>query len=1016
MPLFEPYYRDLATLHVGCEAPRAYFIPYESLAAAETGSRAHSDYFLSLCGEWDFRFFENPEIPRGMTLDELHSRPADKMPVPACWENLVGRGYDVPNYTNITYPFPVEPPKVPEKTPTALYTRTVSIPADFLAKKEIFMNFEGVASCFYLFVNGVFAAYSEVSHCTSEVNVTDLVHAGENRIDVLVIKFCTGSYLEDQDMFRAGGIFREVYLLARDKKRIEDISVTCELTPKFTKATFTARLTGTLQKNAAIRLLDADGNDTGAVCAMDYINGTVHCTLQKPKLWSSEVPYLYKLYIQNGSEHILLPVGARKIEVRDSVIYINSKKVKARRVNRHDSNPLLGYATPMDHMLRDLEILKQNNVNMIRTSHYPNDPRFAELCDRYGFYLVDEADIETHGFQYIPAYGWSYLSDHPDWTHTYVDRAARLYERDKNHPSVIFWSLGNESGYGQNHVAMADYIRARDNSRLLHYEGANRRYFERYPLAPELYGKAVDTESYMYATPEKAEAYCRDETELYPYFLCEYCHAMGNGPGDLKAYWDVIYRNDRFFGGCVWEFCDHAALLGGTPEDPWYGYGGSFGDTPHSGNFCMDGLVYPDRRLHTGMLELKEAIKPYRITAINAKKGKFRLENLRNFTDLSDIEIRWVLEANGKAVAAGVLLPTTAPESAEDFALPLPKTLPEGTTAVNFTFVQKQATTLVPVGFETGHTQVLLERNDLLPTVKVHAFAPALSEDEQTLTATCGDTAYTFGKANGMLTQITDHGTALLTAPMQIAFTRAPIDNDMKVKAKWRDAGLYEAVPTLDSFAVTAQNTKRITLKAKLHFTAKDKTLLKAALTYIVDASGGLSLTMQATLKENEAPFYPRIGICLAAKRDLETVRYFGLGPMEAYADKHLAARLGDFTTTVQDNFEPYLRPQENGAHADTAWLHLWDAAGHGLLVTTEGSPFTFGVSHYSTEQLRNTPYRHLLTPEDVTYIHLDAAQSGCGSNSCGPALAEDYQVKAGSHTLKLRITPAKNGDIDFKK
>ena len=278
----------------------------------------------------------------------------------------------------------------------------------------------------------------------------------------------------------------------------------------------------------------------------------------------------------------------------------------------------------------------------------------------------------------------------------------------------------------------------------------------------------------------------------------------------------------------------------------------------------------------------------------------------------------------------------------------------------------------------------------------------------------CGDTAYTFAKDIGMLSQITGNGAALLTAPMQIAFTRAPIDNDMKVKAKWRDAGLYEAVPTLDSFAVTAQSAKRVTLKAKLHFTAKDRTLLKATLTYTVDANGGLSLAMQATFGETEAPFYPRIGICLAAKRDLEHVRYFGLGPMEAYADKRLAARLGDFTTTVQDNFEPYLRPQENGAHADTAWLHLWDAAGHGLLVTAEDAPFTFGVSHYSTEQLRNTPYRHLLTPEDVTYIHLDAAHSGCGSNSCGPALAESYQVKAGKHTLQLHITPAKNGDIEF--
>ena len=790
MPLFAPYYRELSTLHIGCAAPRAYFVPYASLSAAKSGNRAYSDFFLSLCGEWDFRFFDSPDIPCGRTLDELHALPSDKMPVPACWENFVGRGYDVPNYTNITYPFDAEPPKVPAKNPCALYTRTVSIPANFLDNKEIFLNFEGVASCFYLFVNGAFAAYSEVSHCTSEVSVTNLVHEGENQIDVLVIKFCTGSYLEDQDMFRCGGIFREVYLLARDKKRIEDISVTCDLTPKFTKATFIAKLTGVLQKNASFALFDADGRDAGAVCAVDYIEQTVQFILHRPKLWSSETPYLYTLYIQNGSEHILLPVGARKIEVRDRVIYINGKKVKARGVNRHDSNPMLGYATPMEHMLRDLAILKQNNVNMIRSSHYPNDPRFAELCDRYGFYLVDEADLETHGFQYIEKYGWSYLSAHPDWMCAYVDRAARLYERDKNHPSVIFWSLGNESGMCPNQAAMADYIRAHDSSRLLHYEGANRGYFAKYKIAPALYGRAVDMESYMYATPEQAEAYCRDIREHFPYFLCEYAHAMGNGPGDLKDYWEVIYRNDRFFGGCVWEFCDHAALLGGTPETPWYGYGGSFGDTPHSGNFCMDGLVYPDRRLHTGMLELKEAIKPYRITAVDAKKGKFHLENLRNFTDLSDIEIRWVLEANGQAVCAGVWMPATPPERGEDFTLPFAKKVPEGTLAVNFTFVQKDATPLVPAGFEVGHTQIVIERNDRLPALQTKLFPLAVCETAETVTVCSGDTAYTFSKTSGMLTAITDHGAKLLRAPMRIAFTRAPIDNDMRIKLKGAEIGL----------------------------------------------------------------------------------------------------------------------------------------------------------------------------------------------------------------------------------
>ena len=1012
MSLFAPYFKDLSALHVGCEKPRAYFVPYADLASAQRQDRARSDFFLSLSGAWDFRFFENPDIPCGMTLDALHALPCDTMPVPSCWENFVGRGYDVPNYTNIVYPFPVEPPKVPEKNPTALYTRTVSVPPELLNKKEVFLNFEGVASCFYLFVNGEFAAYSEVSHCTSEINVTSLLHAGKNEIDVLVIKFCTGSYLEDQDMFRSGGIFREVYLLARDKKRIEDISVTSALTKKFTKVTFTVKLAGTLQKNASFALLDADGKDTGALTAVDYLGGTVTFTLNRPRLWSSETPYLYGIYVQNGSEHILLPVGAREICVRDRVIYINGKKVKARGVNRHDSNPLLGYATPIEHMLRDLTILKQNNVNMIRTSHYPNDPRFAELCDRYGFYLVDEADIETHGFKDFPEYGWSYLSDHPDWTHAYVDRAARLYERDKNHPSVIFWSLGNESGYGQNQLAMADYIRARDNTRLLHYEGANRRYFEHFPLDKALYGRAVDTESYMYTTPEFAEEYCKDESALFPYFLCEYCHAMGNGPGDLRAYWEKIYANDRFFGGCVWEFCDHAAIMGGTETDPWYGYGGSFGDTPHSGNFCMDGLVYPDRRLHTGMLELKEAIKPYRITALDANKGKFRLENLRNFTDLSDVSLRYTVEADGEEILAGVLLPTTAPESAEEITIPLPKPLPSGTVTVNFTFVQRSATALVPVGFETGHVQFVLVRAAMLPPVSAHRFAPVLSENAEAVTVSCGDKTYAFSKVSGMLMQITDSGRALLNAPMTVAIARAPIDNDMKLKKVWNEAGIFDAQAVLDRFAVTAVSKKRAVLKTKVHLVANEKNLLTATLTYTVSADGSLSIDMQATFRESTAPFYPRIGICFTLKRDLEQVRYFGYGPTESYIDKRLAARLGDFKTTVTENYEPYLRPQENGSHTDTSCVRLWDATGHGLCITAEDAPFSFGVSHYSTEQLRSVCYRHLLCVEDATYLHVDAAHSGCGSNSCGPALAEVFRVKAGEpYALSVQLLPGVRGE-----
>ena len=1011
MSLFKPYYKELSTLHVGCEKPRAYFIPYESRDSANIGNRAQSAFFKQLSGEWDFRFFKNPSEIENETLSSIRKMKADKIPVPASWENLVGRGYDVPNYTNVVYPFPLDPPNVPgENNPCGFYSREFDLSEAELKNKKVFLNFEGVSSCFYVWLNGKFAAYSEVSHCTSETDVTELLKDGRNKIDVLVIKYSTASYLEDQDMFRCGGIFREVYLLFRDKEGIIDISATCELSKSFKKATFTVSIEGKIKKNAQFMLLDGDGNDTGALAVADLVYNTVTFTLNNPKLWSSEAPNLYKIYIANGTEHIMIAVGTRKIEVRDRVVCINGKKVKARGVNRHDSNPLLGYATPMEHMLRDLEIMKQNHVNMIRTSHYPSDPRFIELCDKYGFYVCDEADIETHGFNYNENFNWSYLSKHPDWKELYVDRAVRLYERDKNHACVIMWSLGNESGMGENQLAMADYIRSKDASRLIHYEGANKGYLaKRGDDLDKFYAKATDVESYMYAPVENIVKYCEDKDELYPYFLCEYCHAMGNGPGDLKKYWDAIYAHDNFFGGCVWEFCDHAGLLGGTPEKPEYGYGGSFGDTPHSGNFCMDGLVYPDRRLHTGMLELKEIQKPYRITQIDARKGKFLLENLRNFTDLSDILILWSLETDGASTLSGCIESSLAPECSEEITLKLPKLSEVGTHAVNFTFVQKKEVPFIPAMFELGREQIIIQRNHIAPHVKSSASAVTVTENKKDIVLKASETVCTFSKENGMLYSFVQNGKEMLAAPTKVAFTRAYIDNDAYIKKRWAEIDLYNAKEVIDKVTVTKNG-----VKAKLHFVAKEKTVIKATVTYMLDKFGTLAVKLDAEIADSGIRYYPRIGLLFTAVHDIENVRYFGYGPMESYIDKHLAARLGDFKTTVHDNFEPYLYPQENGAHYSTSWMSAMTYAGNGLVFNTELSPFSFDISHYSTEQLINAHYHHKLSEEDFTYIHIDAMQSGVGSNACGPVLDEKYQVKHGKYSLAIAIRGCRGGDIVY--
>ncbi|MBQ9778791.1 MAG: DUF4981 domain-containing protein, partial [Clostridia bacterium] len=593
---------------------------------------------------------------------------------PRSWQTVLGRGYDLPHYTNVNYPFPFDPPFVPDDNPCGLYMRDVEIAPALLAQKRLYLNFEGVDSCFYLFINNRFAAYRQVSHMTSEIDVTDYLLLGKNTLAVVVLKWCDGSYLEDQDKFRLSGIFREVYLLARDPVHLIDVDVRTYLSDDFAKASAKVALTLNGSADLTYRLESPDGSTVvQGSCTVDG-TGVLSLDVNAPALWSDETPNLYRLFLYSGKEHLCLFVGFRDIRIVNRVILINGKKVKARGVNRHDSHPYLGAATPLDHMIADLMLLKRHNVNTIRTSHYPNDPRFPALCDKYGFYLIDETDLETHGAQNCG--NWDYFTDSPDWTEAYLDRVQRMYERDKNHPCVVMWSLGNESGTGCNHVAMANYLRARDPRNLVHAEDITRRAANGYPeknIAPktgkDLNSTVTSLDSRMYPSCEEIDRLYNSKAITAPLFLCEYSHAMGNGPGDLKSYWDQIYKYDWFFGGCVWELLDHSVATGDDPyAAPHFVYGGDFGDTPNDGNFCVDGLVSPLREPHTGMREYKEVIKPI---ALSYEAGKLKIRNLRCFTTLSDLDFYWTLARNGKTVTEGrILSPNVAPGRSRTFALP----------------------------------------------------------------------------------------------------------------------------------------------------------------------------------------------------------------------------------------------------------------------------------------------------------------------------------------------------------
>lgn len=1009
------YHEDPQTLHVGCEKPRAYFIPFESEAAAARGNRADSRYFKSLSGAWSFRWFPRVSDVCDFTAADFTTEGMDRLTVPMNWQVELGRGYDVPNYTNINYPYPVDPPFVPDDNPCGLYVRDFTLPAH-AADKKIYLNFEGVDSCFYLWVNDQFAAYSQVSHMTSEIDVTDFVQPGKNTVKVLVLKWCDGSYLEDQDMFRFSGIFREVYLLYRDRAHIRDVFVRPSLADDFACGSFGIEVETEGDVAVSARLLAPDGTQLYSGALPEKID------VADAILWSDETPNLYTLYLSAGSETIRIECGLRRVEVRGKVVYINGKKVKAKGVNRHDSHPLLGHATPYEHMLRDLTIMKAHNVNMIRTSHYPNDPRLTELCDRLGLYVCDEADLETHGFNNVTGKWlnetWDTLTDNPEWTKAYMDRAERMLERDKNHPSIIMWSVGNESGTGRNHRAMAEYYRDRDGSRLIHSEDATRRLSANFRAENKEKQKDVvcdyiSVDSRMYPTVEECLTdYIKNKNAKHPLFLCEYSHAMGNGPGDLAAYWKEIYAHDEFFGGCVWEFIDHSVAItapGGVNkyQNPAYTYGGDFGDTPNDGNFCVDGLVWPDRTPHTGLLELKQALKPFAITS--PSEGKITVKNLRYFTDLSDLSFYWSVERDGAVIRSGVVTVPSAPQKSRTVTLYTPDGDTTGVRTLNISARQIHPTAWTPAGYEVGFVQLMLESTEQL-TAPAFVDPVTAEDDGEKITVTAGETVYTICRTCGLVTSICDNGREMITEPMRPTVWRAPTDNDRYVRQAW-EAECYDRLTTkcYSVSPLTCDGTSAVVSAEFSMGAAPRMPVLRGTVTYKITAAGGLSITYDVKVRENLPPL-PRFGVRLTMPEGAEQLRYFGYGPNESYADLRLSSHLGLFTGTVLENYQPYVRPQENAAHADCRFAEVSMAAGQGLWFY--GDNFSFTASYFTPEQLTETAHAYELVPHAETTVSVDYRQTGIGSNSCGPVLAKEYRLDEKEFTYSVRVKPGFAGDV----
>ncbi|MDF2474103.1 MAG: glycoside hydrolase family 2 [Anaerocolumna sp.] len=1032
----EKYWEDPEVLHVNCEQPHAYFIPYVDEQKARKGIRGQSKYYKSMNGAWKFRYYDSvSKVLEDFYKEDYDVRGWDELLVPSCWQL---NGYDIPNYTNLAYPFPCDPPYVPNDNPAGLYIRDFRLESDIEFNKEKckeenieksnekdikksnekdidniqgrdqYLVFEGVASCFYLWVNGIFVGYSQVSHMTSEFLISPYLKHGDNRIAVMVLKWCDGSYLEDQDMWRLSGIFRDVYLISREKNHITDAFIKTEISEEFTKGIIKWELQ-TSKKMIPYQAVLKDKR--GSILYHNILkwsdNFEIH--VADLKLWSAESPYLYDLIFYYGDEVILFQVGFRKLEIKDSVLLINGIPVKLKGVNRHDSHPQLGYTIPMDHMLNDLYMMKRHNINAIRTSHYPNDPRFLSLCDQLGFYLIEEADLECHGLGVVKEEK-DWLANSILYQEAFMDRMKRMVERDKNHACIIMWSLGNESGFGENLIRMAKWTKSRDDSRFLHYEGAC--WLEEIDKNDN---SCLDVFSNMYpSTTVITDEILSNPKEKRPIILCEYAHAMGNGPGDLKEYWDLFYKYPRLAGGFVWEWCDHAIKTTTSEGIEYYAYGGDFNDKPNDGNFCLDGLVYPDRTPHTGLYELKNLIAPVRTERIDITTGEIKITNLYDFTNLSKLILHWKIERDGNVIEGGTLQdidlnPHCSRSVTLDYSMPKEA---DGRYFLLVYYTQKEDTPWARKGHQVAFHQFELPVGGVtktkIKTSQMSVLQYVKAENEIIITGS--DFQYTFNQKEGTFTSIQLNGVELLHSFPKFNIWRAPVDNDMYIKNEWLSAGYDRLKMHIYAVEVKEQEVKE--QENKLMVISTDfymgsyslKPMLRAKAIWTVYGSGDILLEFHGEVRE-DVPFLPRFGLQIPMPKGNELVEYFGYGPHESYIDKHHSTWKSRFTATVTAMHEDYLMPQENGSHFATEWAAVTNSLGMGLLFIGMDE-FSFQASHFTPEDLTQGMHPYELKMREETIINIDYGMSGVGSNSCGPKLLPRYQLLERNIEFKLRIKP----------
>ncbi|MBN1875415.1 MAG: DUF4981 domain-containing protein [Anaerolineae bacterium] len=1108
------------------EPARATLLPYQDIQSAlldkhvpRNGSA--SVYFKLLNGDWQFKWSPDPaSAPEDFYADNFDVQDWATIKVPGNWQM---QGYGTPMYTNVQYPFPPDDmPRVPENNnPVGSYRTTFTIPEAWNGH-PVFLVFDGVDSAFYLWINGEMVGYSQDSRLPAEFNITSYLRPGENTLSARVYRWCDGSYLEDQDFWRLSGIYRNVYLFTTPDVHIRDFWACPDLDADYRDATLNIRADivkyGDIDVAGYVldaQLLDA-ANLRIANCELriancESANSQVSITLNvaNPAKWSAEHPNLYTLLLilKDAAGNVLeverCNVGFRKVEIKDGKILINGVPVYFKGANRHEHDPDTGHAISVESMIEDILLMKRFNFNAVRTCHYPDDPRWYDLCDQYGIYLIDEANIESHGV-------WDEPSKDPEWKLSFMDRGIRMVERDKNHPSVVIWSMGNESGHGPNHAALADWIHEHDPSRPVHYESAH----------DEPY---VDMISTMYPDLERLVKMATVPGEERPFILCEYAHAMGNSPGNLKEYWDIIEQYPRLRGAFVWDWVDQGLRRTTEDGEDWFAYGGDYGETPHDGSFCINGVVFPDRTIHPAMWEFKKVYQPVTVTAIDLLAGQVEIINKYHFSDLGHLDIAWTLVADDLVIQQGQL-PTLHTPAGEREKVTVPFEIPSlepGTEYwLKLRFTLKEATLWADQGHEVAWVQfnIPFDVPEIQPVAVKSLPTLSLEQTDTQATVTGTDFCLIFDKAAGTLAALQYQGQELLKQGPKSNFWRAPTENDLsqwreRAAIQWREVGLDQLEEAVMSVEVAQSGPSVVTFKVNTVCTpaegaelprpmaphehadalkellqwVMDKDALKAlcqrvgvdydalpgtiksakikgllgifaqddripellqsifaflketapdkippefaaalsspeaqhpttlppqpparfecAYTYTVYGSGEIDIDARVTPANENLPFLPRVGLQMTLPGGYEQFTWYGRGPHETYVDRKEGAAIGVYSGSVDEQYVPYIVPEENGNKTDVRWAALTNSDGVGLLVV--GKPvLEVSAHHYTTKDLTQAKHTHELHYcQDIT-LNLDYAQSGLGSASCGPGRLEKYQLKPEEVRYRLRLCP----------